>query len=263
MKNKAISTDCTEVPEINRYSIRKRIKIPILLKELGIKPTDIVLDIGCGSGILTKLIAEKGAKQVVGLDASKNNLKFASKNKYKNQKFVFGDALALPFKDMYFDKVLATEIIEHLDDDVKFVDEIERVLKKGGYAVITTPCTKPAISLEWLRKLMGIDYSKAFGHKRAGYREEELKEVVKKTNLKIVKIRYYDQFFSELVWLATAIPRMIKGKEWLTGEDQIHMKDSISFKIYKKIFPFLLGFAKLDLPLSGLRGLHILVKVKK
>ncbi len=258
-----MKTDCIEVPAVNKYSIRKRIKIPIILKELNIKPTDIVLDIGCGGGILTKLIAEKGAKKVVGLDSSASNLKHAGKNKNKNQEFVVGNALALPFKKGYFDKVLATEIIEHLADDSQFINEIKRVLKKGGYAVITTPCTEPTISLQWLRKIMGIDYNKVFGHKRAGYTEKQLTKLMVGNNLKIVKIIYYDQFFGELAWLATVFPRILKGEEWKTGNDQIDMEKDRTFKIYKKIFPILLGFAKVDVLLSRLKGAHILMKVRK
>lgn len=258
-----MKTYCTEIPEVNKYSIRKRIKIPIILKELDLKPTDMVLDIGCGGGSLTKLIAEKGAKYVIGLDASNNNLKNANKDKHKNQKFVVGDALSLPFKEEYFDKVLATEIIEHIDDNSKFVSEIARVLKKGGYAVITTPCTKPTISLKWLRKIMGIDYNKILGHKRAGYTEKQLTKLIMQHNLKTVKVRYYDQFFGELAWLATVLPRILKGKEWQTGDDQISIDKNLAFKIYKGIFPILFGFAKLDIFLSRLRGVHILLKAKK
>jgi len=258
-----IKTDCIEVPAVNEYSIRKRIKIPIILQELDLKPTDIVLDIGCGGGSLTKLIAEKGTKCVIGFDASNNNIKNANKDKHKNKKFVVGDALSLPFKEKYFDKVLTTEIIEHIDDDSKFVSEIARVLKKGGYAVITTPCTEPTISLKWLRKIMGIDYNKILGHKRAGYTKKQLTKLIMQHNLKTVKVRYYDQFFGELAWLATALPRILRGKGWQTGEDLIEIHNSRTFKIYKKIFPFMIGFAKLDKLLAGLKGLHILIKVKK
>ena len=49
------------------------------------------------------------------------------------------DMLAMPFEDETFDLVIANHVLEHVDDDVKALTEIHRVLKPGGYAILQTP----------------------------------------------------------------------------------------------------------------------------
>jgi 2-polyprenyl-3-methyl-5-hydroxy-6-metoxy-1,4-benzoquinol methylase len=99
-------------------------------------PVDI-LDIGCGIGLLGKELRSKGNK-VFGVDISVFSIEKAKKNldaafvcDIQNDK--------LPFPEGAFDEVLFTEVIEHLPFPEKTMAEISRVLKPGGFAVITTP----------------------------------------------------------------------------------------------------------------------------
>jgi len=96
-----------------------------------------VLDLGCGDGSLSFLIAEKGA-EVSGVDNDEIGLEFARKNVPKAD-FVNASAYNLPFKDEFFDVVVSCEVIEHLEEPEKMLSEAMRVLKKGGMIVLTTP----------------------------------------------------------------------------------------------------------------------------
>ncbi|MFH1209745.1 MAG: methyltransferase domain-containing protein [archaeon] len=260
-----MADDCLESPITNEYSLRKRLKMPLIMKALSINKTDKVLDIGCGSGIFSEAIA-KQAKEAYGLDYSKTNILNVRSN-YKNLKnlhFVIGDASNMPFKDNYFDAVLATELIEHIQNDNKFLQECNRVLKKGGKLIITTPCTNPLVSVDWFRKIgAGIDMSKDFGHKRPGYTKEELYSLLKKNKFKIENYEYYDQFFAEIAWVITCMPRSMTNKNWKSGEGQDKISNTKLFKFYKFIFPLVLLFAQIDVLFKKFRGHHILVKAIK
>ena len=106
-----------------------------------------VLEIGCGAGLLCLELA-KTAKIVVGIDISHFVLDFANTVKQyiqcKNVSFQVGDAEALMFRDQTFDLVVCSEVLEHLISPGKALAEIQRVLKKDGTVILSTPC---AVSL--------------------------------------------------------------------------------------------------------------------
>lgn len=101
-----------------------------------------VLDVACGSGYGTHLLAERGAKEVCGVDISKEAIEYA-KEKYVHEAVSFHSASAaeLPFQDDVFDVIVSFETIEHLPDDVRaaYLAEMQRVLAPGGVVIISTP----------------------------------------------------------------------------------------------------------------------------
>jgi len=96
-----------------------------------------ILDIGCGDGVLLYLISQKNKSLLTGIDLDQDSLKIAT-TKVK-AKFIKASAYNLPVKSSSYDYVLASEIIEHLDQPKKMLIEIKRVLKPKGIAIITTP----------------------------------------------------------------------------------------------------------------------------
>jgi SAM-dependent methyltransferase len=98
-----------------------------------------VLEIGCGEGILAVLMAKKGAI-VTATDISEKNLQAARELSNKEGvkiNFLKADAERLPFEGDSFDTVVADNVLEHLPDFNKGLEEIKRVSKK--YAVIALP----------------------------------------------------------------------------------------------------------------------------
>lgn len=93
-----------------------------------------ILDIGCGDGVLLSLI---GHGRLYGVDLDQSSLDYAA-TKVK-AKFLKVPAELLPFKSGFFDVVIATEIIEHLDQPEKLLAEAKRVLKRSGRLILTTP----------------------------------------------------------------------------------------------------------------------------
>jgi len=104
-------------------------------RQLGLFGEDnLILDIGCNTGDLTKIIANKN--KVIGMELSEGAVE---KAKEKGIKVIQGSVYKIPFKENSFDKVHLSEVIEHLLDTNKALKEILRVLKPGGELIITTP----------------------------------------------------------------------------------------------------------------------------
>jgi SAM-dependent methyltransferase len=104
-----------------------------------LKASDAVLDIGCGAGYGTRLLADN-AQHAVGVDVvpaavSEAAAAFAS----ANCAFSVYDGDRLPFEDEQFDAATSFQTIEHVADDARFVAEAARVLKPGALLILTTP----------------------------------------------------------------------------------------------------------------------------
>lgn len=97
-----------------------------------------ILEIGCGAGIDLKKFAEKGAK-VTGVDLAEKSIELAKKNFAFDQ--LDGDLRVmngerLEFDDDSFDVIYAHGVIQYTASDEKMIDEIFRVLKPGGEAIM-------------------------------------------------------------------------------------------------------------------------------
>ncbi|MEK4932093.1 MULTISPECIES: class I SAM-dependent methyltransferase [Bacillus] len=97
-----------------------------------------VIDIGCGGGIYTKELALMGAKNVVGLDFSKEILQAAKENcnAFPNISFIHGDAHNIPYPNESFDLVISRAVIHHLQDVPTFIREASRILKQDGTLIL-------------------------------------------------------------------------------------------------------------------------------
>ena len=109
----------------------------IIASEL--KPSEKVIDVGCGSGKLTLMIANKlnDGGEVIGVDASGNMINECNRNdlhKGYPVSFQLGLMEKLSFSDNYFDVVISSLAIHHVPRDVKVAafKEFARVLKSGG-----------------------------------------------------------------------------------------------------------------------------------
>ena len=98
-----------------------------------------VLDAACGTGYGSALLAET-ARAVVGVDVARGALDYARQHfRVPNLRFAQSDCLALPFADGCFDRIVAFEIIEHLDQTEAFLAELRRVLAPAGALILSTP----------------------------------------------------------------------------------------------------------------------------
>jgi SAM-dependent methyltransferase len=105
---------------------------PLFLASTGIAPDSRVLDIGCGTGVLSKALADGGA-QVVGIDASEQYLDGARRRRpHPNITYEVGDSRRLRFSDGSFDAAVSTLALDVMPDVEQVVAEMRRVTRAGG-----------------------------------------------------------------------------------------------------------------------------------
>lgn len=121
-------------------------------KNFRLQPGEVVLDLGCGEGrhVISAFLEED--VQAVGVDLCLDDLRTA-KERYEpfadytngEKRFALSaaNALQLPFDDNTFDKVICSEVLEHIPDYKGALREIERVLKPGGLFCASVPRTWP------------------------------------------------------------------------------------------------------------------------
>lgn len=119
---------------IFRYIENKRIKKLIELAE--IKNNDKVIEVGCGAGhILERIIAGK----LYGIDISEIQIKRAREKLGSKVELLKAPAEKIPFEDNFFDKILCSEVIEHVLEPVPILIEMKRILKDDGILSLTIP----------------------------------------------------------------------------------------------------------------------------
>ncbi len=122
----------------NESDMAFRRRVPILLDYLELEPGERVLDCGCGMGFHLLVLAALRDLRLVGLDPDAGRLEQAQRE-VPEAELVEGDAQSLPFADESFDKVLMTEVLEHIPDDRRALAEVRRVLRPGGVLALSVP----------------------------------------------------------------------------------------------------------------------------
>jgi demethylmenaquinone methyltransferase/2-methoxy-6-polyprenyl-1,4-benzoquinol methylase len=95
------------------------------------QPGQRVLDVACGTGLVTAAVAARGA-EVIGLDQSEHMLARARARGLPRVTLVQGEAERLPFPDGEFDALTFTYLLRYVDDPLATMRELARVVKPGG-----------------------------------------------------------------------------------------------------------------------------------
>ena len=98
-----------------------------------------VLDAGCGAGYGAELLNQAGAASVVGVDISEAALSLARSAVTDGVTCELGDVTALSQPDDSFDLVVCFEVIEHVEDPSRVLDELRRVLRPDGLLLLSSP----------------------------------------------------------------------------------------------------------------------------
>jgi ubiquinone/menaquinone biosynthesis C-methylase UbiE len=245
-----------------KYSLTTRLKEEYILEHMKPQKGDTILDVGCGNGFFSNLFSSKKDCKVVGIDFSLRSLKVA--NKWYGGKYVQGNALELPFKRGSFTKILLTDVIEHLTDDEKALDEIRRVSRTGASVVITTPALEGPFTGLPLNRLFHNDTASPEYHIKDGYSIQQMKTLLRKKGIELISVDYSTIFFAEImIELLKLIYYLNKGSLRTQADVNDIMNDKL-FRIYKFFFPMLLKFSKIEERTLGkfLRGHVLIVKGK-
>lgn len=179
---------------------------------LGLQPGDRVLDLGCGGGRHAFEAARRGA-HVVACDLDLAELKDvrglfgamaeAGEIDQSDGVAVNGNALSLPFPDASFDRIIASEVMEHIPDDSGAARELARVLRPGGTIAVTVPSWLP----EQVCWALSDEYHAPFvegGHVRI-YTEAVLRRRLRDAGFKPGAAHHAHALHSPYWWLKCAV----------------------------------------------------------
>jgi len=134
----AQDADALERALANEADMAYRRRVPRLMGFLDLHDGEAVLDFGAGMGALSMLAASIRDLRITAVDRDIDRLGWGIAEHVPSEAVV-ADGRRLPFSDATFDKVIAAEVLEHLDDDVAGLRELYRVLRPSGVVAISVP----------------------------------------------------------------------------------------------------------------------------
>lgn len=180
---------------------------------LGLVPGDLVLDAGAGFGRHAYEVARRGGR-IVALDYADDEVRttratfgaMLEEGQIRSDSYVGalrGDATRLPFPDDTFDRVITSEVLEHIQDDVSAIAELVRVLRPGGSFACTVPSWWPE-KINW--KLSDEYHApKAVGGHVRIYSQTELTAKLRAAGLDVRGSHRAHALHSPYWWLKCAV----------------------------------------------------------
>jgi 2-polyprenyl-3-methyl-5-hydroxy-6-metoxy-1,4-benzoquinol methylase len=218
-----------DLERIEESDFWSKVKVKLILKLVEGKT---ILDVGCGSGLLSKTLLAKGFN-VTAIDNDYKAVEIAKKKGI--------DAFVTDINgwqtDLKFDCIILGDVLEHIDDDKSAIKKVYEMLKPHGYTIINVPA---------YQVLFG-KHDNALGHKRR-YSNKELKDKLKEAGFTIESIRH---------WNLLALPITIYTK--LSKKDYPHEKISNIKMLSKLLEKWLLAESKVNFWF----GISILCKARK
>ncbi len=178
---------------------------------LGLRPGDRVIDMGCGAGRHAFEMYRRGG-DVIAFDQNGDELAdvleiFGAMREQgevpvgAEADIKQGDALAMPFADEEFDRVVASEVLEHIPDDETAIAELVRVLRPGGTIAVTVPRWLP----EKICWALSDQYHEVEGGHVRIYRGHELVRKLEAAGLEYVGRDHAHGLHSPYWWIKCAV----------------------------------------------------------
>lgn len=174
------------------FAARSAIVREVIERYGNLKPGDTILDVGCGTGAIMKLLSEK--YRMIGIDMSPLAVEYSRKRGLK-------DVFLMPLQEFPRDKynvkaVILLDVIEHIDDDIDVLRHAGDIVGKDGRVIITVPAYK------WLWSSHDL-----VNHHKRRYTAARLRETLAKAGLEPVKMTYYNSLLFPL-----AVVKKVVGK---------------------------------------------------
>jgi len=200
---------------------------------LGLVRGDLLLDLGCGFGRHAYEAARRGV-DVVAVDAGRDEVDgvasvfaaMAEQGELPDEArvgTVQGDGYRLPFADAAFDRVICSEVLEHLYDDRTAMAELARVLRPGGTMAVTVPRYGPEL-VNWA--LSDEYHSVKGGHIRI-YRRRQLLSRLRACGLEVTGTGHAHGLHSPYWWLRCAVGTTNEDHVMVRAYHRLLVKDIV------------------------------------
>jgi SAM-dependent methyltransferase len=160
-----------------------------------------VLDVGCGIGDLSFMLARRGA-EVVGVELDPHKVacanQIAQRWRFDGLRFVAGDVTDLSTMGLgQFDDVFCLAVLEHIKDDIGLLQQMRNALRPGGLLVLEVPSAR--------RRTIEAK-EEGDGHVRPGYVFEDLPPLLARTAFRVLDHRAMDPLGLMYYWNACSLP---------------------------------------------------------
>lgn len=191
-------------PTTYLLTFRQEYRLRSLVKSVTLKKGKI-LDMGCGGGRISETLPYYYPKaDVYGCDVSKTALDYAKKFGSGKVRYDQIKNKRLPYNDNFFDVCICLDVLEHVPDVNYLLNEIRRILKKGGNFFLIVPCEGQSLTFTWFfRKLhFGQDLTyRYFGHIHPEFTHKYVVSLLRKHGFNIRKSFYSEHAFYQLMHL--------------------------------------------------------------
>lgn len=183
---------------------------------LGLRPGDRLLDVGCGTGRHVLEMTRSPGLQI-GVDWERPDLHKAAYLHHMMRRegtvqgcvyFIQADAPRLPFRDGAFDRVLCTEVLEHVADDRAVLRELVRVLRPGGVLAISVP-DESSERILW--KISAQYRNHPGGHVRI-YRRRDLPAMLRRSGVRPYAIQFRHSL-EAVYWIVRILDSRVLTRE--------------------------------------------------
>jgi ubiquinone/menaquinone biosynthesis C-methylase UbiE len=189
-----------------------------------------ILDLGCGTGMILKVLEEYGV--CCGAEISPEAISFLKKRQL--DRIICTDVNGpLPFKDNSFSLITCLDVLEHLKRDRDLMMEMFRVCVPGGYVFVTVP----AFSFFW------SPHDTALHHQRRYVRKQML-DHIRSVKGKVIKASYYNMFLSLPIAVVRKLKALGLGTEEAKSDFFLSLPDALNkaLRVIFKLEIFLLSF---------------------
>ncbi len=242
-----------------------RLRAEAVLTVLDCEPEARVLDLGCGVGSFSALLAARSIR-VTCADVSEENVE-AVRRRQPELTVVRADATALPFDEDAFDAAVLMEVLEHVEDDRAALSELRRVVRDDGLLIVSVPnLAAPAPLLERLPLRSVHAREGPEHHFRDGYSPGELTDLLEDSGFRIEALLSVGgtayRLAADVVSLAHLAYRSARRHRSWTWADVEADRGNAMLRIYGSVFPVLLSLARIGAMPRGTHGATLLVKAR-
>ncbi|MBM3462155.1 MAG: methyltransferase domain-containing protein [Armatimonadetes bacterium] len=231
------------VEETHWWFVGRRRLFSSEIRLMNLAPGAAVLDVGTSTGTNLRMLRELGFANVEGVDFSQEAIAWCAARGLGTVRH--GDVCDLPYADASLDLVLATDILEHVEDDDRAAREIRRVLRPGGRALISGPA---------FRELWGLQDDLA--HHLRRYAQSGFRKLLESAGFHVVHCYYFNFILFVPIFLARQLMRVFRFG--LKSENQLNAP--WMNEILTRLFAFDVRLAPLLRPPFGVSILAVVEK---